>query len=567
MGTPAADRPPSAAPVSAVGGQTPALSADVLAGVTLAAYAVPVALAYATLAGLPPVVGIYAYVLGGLGYAALGSSRHLAIGPTSAISLLVGVSIAPMAAGDPARYAAVAALVALLVAVLAVVAWALRLSTLTSFVSDTILVGFKAGAGLSIAMTQLPSALGIAGGGDHFFERVATIARQLGDTQPVVLAVSLGALALLVLGDRLLPGRPVALAVVVLSIVASGLLHLTDHGVVTVGTIPAGLPSIGLPGIRAHDVDGAVALAAACLLLSYIESVSAARAFASKHGYEVDVRRELLALGGANLLAALGHAYPVAGGLSQSAVNEKAGARSRLSLVVASITLGLCLLFLTGLLRDLPKAVLAAIVLFAVTGLIDVPEMVRLRRVSRLEFRVAITALVAVLLLGILRGVLVAVVASILLLLHRAARPHVAILGRIPGTRRFSDLERNPDNERVPGVVVFRVEAALLYFNVDHVLREVLAHVDAQPETVRLVIGDLSTSPYVDLAGARMLAKLASELGARSITLRLAEAHATVRDILRAEGVDQQSGPISRRISVADVIETQARADGPRVAV
>jgi high affinity sulfate transporter 1 len=535
-----------------------------VAGITLASYAVPVGLAYATLAGLAPEVGIYGYILGGLGYAALGSSRHLAIGPTSAISLMVGASIAPMAAGDPVRYAQVAALVALLVAALAVVAWAFRLSTLTSFVSDTILVGFKAGAGLSIAMTQLPSALGVPGGGDHFFGRIAALAQQLGDTNLVVLGMALGALVLLLLGERFLPGRPVALVVVVLSIVATTALHLGDRGVATVGTIPAGLPQIGLPGIRPLDVEGIVPLAAACLLLCYVEGVSAARAIAARHGYDVDVRQELLALGGANLLAGLGHGYPVAGGLSQSAVNETAGARSRLSLVVASIALGACLVFFTGLLQNLPKAVLAAIVLVAVKGLVDVGEMGRIRRVSRLEFRVAMTAFVAVLLLGILKGVLVAVVGSILLLLHRAAFPHVAVLGRIPHTTRFSDVERHPDNERIAGVLIVRVEAALLYFNVEYVLREVMRQVHAQPEPVRLVICDLSTSPYVDLAGARMLTRLCDDLEARNVAVRVVEAHAEVREVLRAEGVDARVGAISRRTSVEDAIRAFEDASGER---
>jgi high affinity sulfate transporter 1 len=539
------------------------LGADAVAGITLAAYAVPVALAYATLAGLEPVVGIYGYMLGGLGYALLGSSRHLAVGPTSAISLLVGATVAPMAAGDPVRFAEIAALVALLVAALAILAWALRLSTLTSFVSDTILLGFKAGAGLSIAMTQLPSAFGVPGGGEHFFERIAVLAGQLDATNPAVLATAAGALTLLVLGDRLLPGRPVALGVVVLSIVVTTLLRLPDHGVATVGTIPAGLPSIGLPAIRPADVDGVIVLAAACLLLGYVESVSAARALAGRHGYEVDVRRELLALGGANLLAGLGHAYPVAGGLSQSAVNEKAGATSRRSLVVASAVLAICLLFLTGLLRNLPKAVLAAIVLVAVKGLIDLGEIRRLRRVSRLEFRVAMIALAGVLLLGILKGVLLAVVASILLLLHRAAFPHVAVLGRIPSTTRFSDLERHPDNERTPGVAIFRVESSLLYFNVDHVLREVLRHVDAQGSAVHLVVVDLSTSPYVDLAGARMLTKLCDELAARNAALRLTDAHATVREILREEGLETRTGAITRWTSIADVVQAFERSIAP----
>jgi MFS superfamily sulfate permease-like transporter len=245
-------------------------------------------------------------------------------------------------------------------------------------------------------------------------------------------------------------------------------------------------------------------------------------------------------------------------------VNEKAGARSRASLVVASATLGVALLFLTGLLQDLPKAVLAAVVLVAVKGLVDLGEIARIRRVSRLEFRVAIVALVGVLLLGILRGVLLAVVASILLLLHRVAFPHVAVLGRIPNTSRFSDRERNPDNERTPGVFAFRVESALLYFNVEHVLREVLRRVDAEGGGVRLVVCDLSTSPYVDLAGARMLKKLGSELAARAATLRLAEPHAAVRDVLRAEGLDATAGPISRRTSVAESIEAFERAHGAR---
>ncbi len=562
--TPTTGPPPAATSAGALASYPPSwLWADGIAGVTLAAYAVPVALAYATLAGLAPEVGIYGYVLGGLGYAALGSSPHLAIGPTSAISLLVGASIAPMAAGDPGRYAQVASLVALLVAVLAVIAWALRLSTLTSFVSDTILTGFKAGAGISIAVTQLPSALGVPGGGDHFFGRVATLANQIGSIQPLVVLVSGTALVLLLLGDRLLPGRPVALGVVALSIAVSAVVGLEQRGIATVGSIPAGLPALGLPDVRARDVDGVVPLAAACLLLAYVESVAAARAFASKHGYDVDVRRELLGLGGANLLAALGHGYPVAGGLSQSAVIEKAGARSRLTLVVAAGTLGICLVYLTGLLQPLPKAVLAAIVLVAVKGLIDLREIARLRRLSRLEFRVALVALVGVLLLGILKGVLLAVVASILLLLHRAAFPHVAVLGRIPGTSRYSDRGRNPDNERTPGVAIFRVEAVLLYFNVDHVLREVLQHVQNDRDRVRLVVLDLSTSPYVDLAGARMLMRLATDLSARAVTLRVAEARAPVRDILRAEGLEARVGTISRQTSVADAIEESSRDASP----
>jgi len=531
------------------------LASDLVAGITLAAYAVPVSLAYATLAGLPPQVGVYGYLLGGLGYMLFGSSRHLAIGPTSAISLLVGASVATMAGGDPVLYTQIATLAGFMVALLCLLAWVLSLSTLTNFISETILLGFKAGAALSIAATQLPGLLGVPGGGAHFFARIYNVFLQLGDANITVMAVGFSALLFLVLGERLLPGRPVALFIVVLSIVVAWAFDLSRFGVVTVGQLPAGLPSLGLPMLRPREVDGVIPLAAACVLLSYIESVSAARAFAAKYGYTLNMRQELLGLGAANLAVALGHGYPVAGGLSQSAVNEKAGAKTPLALLFASATLAVCLLFLTGLLRDLPKAVLAAIVLMAVTGLINVRELRRVWRVSRLEFQVAMIALIGVLLLGILKGVLLAAVASILLLLRRVASPHVAFLGRIPGTRRYSDLERHPRNEKIPDVIAFRTEAALLYFNVDNVLRDVLARVRQEGPGVRLVVCDLSTSPYVDLAGASMLLKLQSELRQRGIRLDIAEAHASVRDLLRAEGLDEKIGPINRFTSVADLVE------------
>ena len=532
------------------------LANDALAGVTLAAYAVPVGLAYAGLAGLPPQTGVYGFMVGGIGYALLGTSRQLAIGPTSAISLLVGVSIAPLAGGDPLRYAGIAALVALLVAALAVGGWLLRLANLTHFISDSILMGFKAGAGISIALTQLPDALGLRAGSGSVAARLAALAVDLGQAQPLVVATSLVALLLLLAGERWLPRRPVALAVVALSIALTAALGLRAHGVPTVGAISAGLPSLRLPSLELGDVDAVLPLALACLLLGYIESLSAARALAASTGEEIDAQHELLALGGANLAAALGQSFPVAGGLSQSVVNEEAGARTPASLLVASVALGLALLFLGDSLRDLPRAVLAAIVLVSVLGLVDLRGILRLRRASPVEFNVAITALVGVLVLGILRGVLLAVFASILLLLHRLARPHVAFLGRIPGTLRYSDLARHPDNEQRPGVLALRVEASLLYFNVDEVLREVTARVERQEPPVKLVVWDLSTSPYVDLAGARMLVRLSRLLAERGIELHLAEAHAEVRDLLREEGLESAVGHISRRTSVEDLIET-----------
>jgi MFS superfamily sulfate permease-like transporter len=310
------------------GYRAPWLRGDIVAGVTLAAYAIPVSLAYAGLAGLPPQVGIYGYLLGGLGYALLGSSRQLAIGPTSAISLMIAGTVGEMAGGDAQHYAQIASLAGFTVAALCLIAWLLRLSVLVKLISDSILVGFKAGAGLTIAMTQLPSLFGVAGGGHNFFERVVVLVGQLGQIHSVVLAIGVAAIMLLIFGERVLPGRPVALGVVALSIVAASVLGLPALGVPITGHIPAGLPSLEGPALRLRDVEGIVPLAAGCLLLSYIESVSAGRTFAAKHGYNLDPGQELLGIGVANLAAALGHGYPVAGGLSQSAVNDKAGAHA-----------------------------------------------------------------------------------------------------------------------------------------------------------------------------------------------------------------------------------------------
>jgi sulfate permease, SulP family len=276
---------------------------------------------------------------------------------------------------------------------------------------------------------------------------------------------------------------------------------------------------------------------------------------AQKNGHAIDPRQELLALGAANLATAFSQGYPVAGGLSQSSVNDKAGAKTPLALVFASVTIALCLIFLTGLLRNLPNVVLAAIVLVAVKGLINVGELRHLWRVSRFEFGVSMVAFGGVLLLGILKGVMLAAVVSLLLLIRRAAHPHVAFLGRIPGFRGLSDMQRNPDNRPIAGAVVFRVDAALLYFNVEHVQDVVWAKIRSSAAPVRLVVCDLSATPNVDVAGARMLAKLHAELKAAGIELRMASAHAAVRDLLRAEGLEERAGYFGRRVAAVDILD------------
>lgn len=543
------------------------LLGDIVGGITLAAYAIPVSLAYAGLAGLPPQVGIYGYLLGGLGYALFGSSRQLAIGPTSAISLMIAGTVGEMADGDVQRYAQIASLAAFTVAALSLLAWLLRLSVLVKLISDSILVGFKAGAALTIAMTQLPSLFGVDGGGHNFFERAFLLAGQLGQMQYLVLVVGFIAIGLIVIGERLLPGKPVALGVVMLAIIAVTLLGLPALGMPITGDIPAGLPNLAGPSLRLRDVEGIIPLAAGCLLLAYIEGVSAARTFAAKHGYGLDPRQELLGIGAANLAVAMGHGYPVAGGLSQSAVNDKAGARTPLALVVASVTLALCLLFLTGLLENLPKAVLAAVVLTAVYGLLDFRALLRMLRVSPFDFLAAAVALVGVLLLGILQGILLAAVASILLLLTRLSRPHVAFLGRVPSTNSYSDLDRHPENERLAGIIAFRPEASLIYVNADAVLCSVLDRLrEAGPAAVCLAVCDLSAAPYIDLAGSRMLHELHTELTGRGITLRVVGARGSARDLLRAEGIEEKVGALDRTVTLDSLLKRMIES-GPATRV
>ncbi len=527
---------------------------DIVAGLTLAAYAVPVAMAYASLAGLAPQVGIYCYIFGGIVYAIFATSRHLAIGPTAAISVMVATEAGKMAGGDVKVYASIAAMTAGVVALISIAAWLFRLSIFVNFISETTLLGFMAGAAFNIASTQLPKLFGVSGGGDNFFQRIAIFLRHLGETNPVVLLLGLGALLLLLAGERLFPGRPVALLVVALSIAVVSLFGLAGEGVTVVGSLPGGLPAPSFPHVSGRHTGGLLELGFACFLLSYIESISTVRILAQRHRYSVDARQELLGLGIANAAAALGQGYPVGGGISQSAVNDRAGARTPLSIVTASFALAVSLSFLTGLLSNLPEAVLAAVVIAAVSGFVRIRDFRRLLEVSRVEFHVAVAAFAGVLLFGMLTGVMISAIISILMVLRSMADPHVATLGRIPGTRRFSDVARHPDNELISGIFMFRVEAALLYFNVENVDKTVLERVHAMRPPVRVVICDLSTSPYIDLSGARMLARLQRQLASENIVFRVAEPHAEVRDTLRKMNVDERLGGVSRYTSLADIV-------------
>lgn len=529
--------------------------ADLAAGVTLAAYLLPAALGSASLADLPPEAGLYACLFGGLVFWLFCSSRQTSITVTSPISLLIGSSLAGLAGGDVARYGALAAATALLVALIAFIAWLVRAGSAVSFISETVMIGFKAGVALQLASTQLPKLCGIKGGHGDFWESMGGFFRGLGETNFASLALGGAALAVLILAKKFLPNKPVNLLVVIGGIAAASVFDFGRLGVQLLGEVPQGVPLPSLPAVSWSEVRELLPLALACFLLGAVETAAIGRMFAEKHGYRLDSNQEFLALAGANLASGVGQGFPISGGMSQSLVNESGGARTPLSSLIASGIVLVIVLFFTGLLRNLPQAVLAAIIIMAVTSLFKVKELRRLWRLHRGEFLVAMAALFGVLGAGLLKGVLIGAIISFVIVIRRASSPHVAFLGRIPGARRYSDLSRNADNEPTPGLLPFRVESGIVYFNAEHVYDAVLARIDATRQPIRLAVCDLSTSPNVDIAGARMLHNLHGELTRRGIAFRIVEARSSVRDMLRVEGVEESVGRIDRRTSLADAIE------------
>ncbi len=531
------------------------LRGDVVASITLAAYLIPSALGDASLANLPPQAGLYACLFSGLVFWLFCSSRHTVISVTSAISLLVGATLGEIAGGDTIRFGALAAGTAVLVAIIAIIAWIARAGVIVSFISESVMIGFKCGVALFLASTQLPKLCGIHGTHGDFWENSGHIIRHLNETNTASLGAGAVALVLLVLGKTLLRDKPVALFVVIGGIVGAMLLGLESRGVKLLGEVPQGLPDIGLPAIRLSDLNMLLPLAFACFLLGAVETAAIGRSFAAKHGGRLDANQEFLALAGANLAAGLGAGFPVSGGMSQSLVNEGAGARTPLSGALAALIVLVITLFCTRLLRDLPQPVLAAIVLVAVSGLFKLSSLQELWRGDRREFVVAAAALIGVLGSGLLRGVMIGAVISLVQLIRRVSRPHVALLGRIQGTRRFSDYDRHEDNELIPGAMIFRPEASLVYFNADHVCDTILSQVRAQPVQPELVVLDLSAAPYIDIQSAHTLAGMAHDLSRIGVRVEVVEARAPVRDRFRAEGIDGVLGGVTRFRSVADAIE------------
>jgi SulP family sulfate permease len=527
---------------------------DLLAGITLAAYLLPSNIGYASLAGVPPQAGIYTCIFAGLVFWLFCSTRQGAITITSSIAVLLGSYLGSIARGDAARYEELAAITALIVGLLALIAWMVRAGSLVNFLSETVLIGFKAGVALQLGCSQLPQLFGFKGTTGNLRDLVAYFLANIGQTRALPLALGLGSLAALFLGRMKFKHRPVALIVMITGIIIAVVGHLGTHGVNLLGDLPQGLPILHLPTMTWRDLNDLLPLASACFLLSAVETAAVGRTFAVKYSYRLDSNQEFLALAAANLAAGLGGGLPVGAGTSQSLVNESAGARTSLSGLFAACFVLLVAVFLTGLISDLPQAVLAAIVFASVAELFSYKAFKRLWQFDKGEFAIAMVVLAGVMGSGILRGVLAGVVISVIILLRRSSRPHTTELGRVPGSDYFADRVRHPENLAVPGVFVFRADTELVYFNVQHVYERFLEMLGQRTDQIRLAIYFLGTCPMVDLAGADMLTRLFETMKSRGIVFRLAEAHGDVRDALRRAGFQTVYGHVDANQTVAEVI-------------
>ncbi|MFZ0043666.1 MAG: SulP family inorganic anion transporter [Solirubrobacteraceae bacterium] len=520
------------------------LRGDLLSGVTVWAVLVPEALAYASIAGVSPVVGLYAAPGALILYAAFGSSRQLVVGPMAATAALSAATIAALVPVGGDRFAALTAGLAISTGLAALVSGLLRLGFLASFISAPVLKGFIVGLALTIIIGQVPKLLGIAKGSGDFFQQLWHVISHLGDIDGLTLLVGVVSLAVIIALRRVAPGVPGSLAAVLLGIAAVKLLHLDRHGVDIVGPIKSGLPSFGIPDIRASDIGDLAAGGIGVMLVGFAEGLGAAKTYAAREHEQIDPNRELLGLGGANLASALSSGMVVNGSLSKTAVNASSGARSQLSgLIVAALTI-ITLLVLTGLFEDLPEATLSAIVIAAVIELVDIPALISLYRiysrrlgrefgfVARPDFIAAIAALLGVTVFDTLPGLFIGITVSLLLLIYRASRPYIATLGKTPGPDgHYRDIDRHPDAHPADHVAVLRVESGLYFANVDAVRTQILKA--AAADEIRAVVLDAETIPFIDVTASSMLRDLSDELRHQDVKLLIARDIGQVRDMLR----------------------------------
>ena len=524
---------------------------DVIAGLTVTAYLVPQVMAYAQIAGLPPVTGLWAVLITLPLYALLGSSRQLSVGPESTTALLAASVVAPLALGDPSRYAALAAALALIVGVLCVGAWALRLGLLADLFSRPVLVGYLAGVAVIMMLSQLDTLTGITTAGTTFIDEVRGLWQGRAGVSWPTLGLGVAVLAFLLVAGRRWPKVPVTLLAVLLSGVAVAALGLQSYGVAVIGDIPAGLPSLAVPTLDVPTLQELLLPAVGVAIVAYTDNVLTARSFSRRAGHSIDANQELLALGAANIGSGLVQAFPVSSSASRTVIGEQSGSRTQMHSLVTVVGVLAVLLLLRPLLAGFPKAALGAIVVYAALKLIEWTEFRRLFRFSRREFAIAVTATVGVLLFDILYGVLIAVALSVALLLWKVARPHAAVLGFAPGVAGMHDVDDFAGTRTVPGLVVFRYDSPLFFANADDFRLRALAALAAQTRVAeasgqlppRWFLLNCEANVELDITAADALDDLRATLAERGVVLALARVKQELRDDLGRAGLLDSIGP------------------------
>ncbi|HEU5471903.1 MAG TPA: sulfate permease [Actinophytocola sp.] len=519
------------------------LRPDLLAGVTVAAYLIPQVMAYAEVAGLAPVAGLWAVIGSLLVYAVFGSSRQLSVGPESTTALMTAVAIAPLAGGDPARYAALAAALALLVAVICVLGWAARLGVLADLLSRPVLVGYMAGIAVIMIVSQLGKIGRVTVHGDSVLDDLGSFAGQLGQIHLPTAVLAAGVLAVLLVGSWLFPRLPVPLLGVLIATAATAVFSLREHGIQVIGAVPAGIPVPALPAVSGADLAALLLPALGVAIVGFNDNVLTARAFAARRSDRIDANTELLALGVANAAAGLLRGFPVSSSGSRTVIGDALGSKTQLHSLIAVAAVALTLLFGRPLLALFPTAALGALVIYAAVRLIDLAEFGRIGHFRRSELILALATTAAVLLFGVLYGILAAIALSILDLLRRLARPHDGILGTVPGLAGLHDIDDFPDATTIPGLLVYRYDAPLCFANADNFRTRALAAVEDSPTPVRWFLLNAEANVEVDITAADTLEDLRRELARRDITFAMARVKQDLRANLQPTGLLDRIGP------------------------
>ena len=526
------------------------LNADILAGLTLWGLVVPEAMAYAGVAGLPPQAGLYTLLAALLVYALFGTSRHLVVQATSATAALLASAVAAtlvatevvtdtLAPVDPQVYQQYAAAFALVVGVTFLLAGIARLGFITQFLSKPVMSGFIVGLAAFVAVGQLNKLFGVEKPEGNTVEKLIGIIRELPQANWVTVAVGISALALLFLLPRWNKKFPAGLAVLFGYIALSTVFNLnTNYDVEIVGTLPQGLPSFSIPKVPLEAILAMILPAVGVLLLAYSEALGVAREFAEKHGYEVDPNQELNAHAVANILSSLFGGMIAAGSMSASAVKEGAGARSQVTNLVTWGATIVTVLFLTPLFKNLPEAVLAALIIHAVSHILASRKLERIRLVSRTEFWLAVLTFAGVVLVDVLQGMIIGLMASLLLVIYQSSRPHLAVLGRVPGVAdAYADIQNHPEIVPLPGILIFRLDAQLYYANALTVRDQIKKIVDESDPPPHAVLLDAIPQASLDLTSAEVLMGLVKELNAKGISVHVAGAHKSVLEFARKAGL------------------------------